>query len=81
VQPKTHVQAGLNIALLLPMLRSVTILSDTLIWVPELLDSVTVRDWATTVGLGTVLCGDIGSYRLNGQYSSVKIVKSKLGKM
>ncbi|KAK5123803.1 hypothetical protein LTR85_002439 [Meristemomyces frigidus] len=78
---KNLVQAGLRIALNLPKMRSVTVHSDSLGYVPDLRESMAVVEWANAAELGGVVCEDIGLYRLLGSYAGVKVVNSKLRKM
>jgi len=77
-QGKDQVQAAVDMALRLPRLKSVIILSDGLSWVPELKDSMTVRDWARGAGIGDVVCVDVGKYELLGRYKGIKIVNTRL---
>jgi len=75
------VALALKTASELPRARSLTILSDCLAYVPVLEDAETARRFFERFGFGTIICVDIGRYRLSTSHGVFDIMNSKLVKM
>ncbi|KXS95864.1 hypothetical protein AC578_7870 [Pseudocercospora eumusae] len=78
-EPGDSIRSILKEALALPCIKSLSILSDCLTG-PER-RHVTVRQEAKRLGLGSVICRDIGRYRIKNQPAQVQFVNSKLVKL